>query len=261
MVRAARMGTWIAALAIALVLACAGSSAAQEPEVTVSKDQIVSLSGSSPSLHGVIQKLCALSGVELRQYEAEDRKWTGNYQAVPLAELLPRLLRTESYAVGMKSGASAPPRIAWVRVMGAKTGSPSSLVAAPPPPTPMPPPTAPVEAQEASAMPPDQAATVLAAMLRPALSVDNEDARKLQVDRLVAKLSEMPDAKMMLKLADPTAVAHSLAAIPGAREGFAAIQSGIHDPEVQRQLNAIAGAMNGIIARMPPPEPQPEAVE
>ena len=64
-------------------------------------------------------------------------------------------------------------------------------------------------------MPPDQAATVLAAMLNPAMSIGNDETRKYQVDRIVAKLTDMPDAKMMLKLADPNAVARSLAQHPG----------------------------------------------
>jgi hypothetical protein len=259
MVRAARcIARSVAVAALMLAPAAVPGAFAQEPDLTVSNDQIVSLRGSSPSLRGVIQKLCAASGVELRQYEAEDRTWAGNYQDLPLAELLPRLLRTESYAVGMKSGASAAPRIAWVRVMGAATGTPSPIVPAMPPPPPPPPAAEPPPTGDQSSMPPDQATTVLAAMLRPAFTIDDEAARKQQVDRVVAKLNNLADTKMMLKVADPNAVATSLGAFPNARGVFAEIQSGVHDSEAQRYLNAIAGALNGVIARTPPAPPPPE---
>src|SRR5262249_37748918 len=111
--------------------------AAADPQIAVSTDQLVTLSGSSSSLRDVVQQLCTASGVDLREYGAADRPFSGTYERVPLSELLPRLLRSESYAAGLRStddGRNGAHRVAWVRVIGdSKTPMEPYRPPAPPP--------------------------------------------------------------------------------------------------------------------------------
>ena len=228
---------------VALVL-FAQPAAAQSPEIFVAEDQVVTLSGNAPSLRDVVQQLCAAAGVELRMYGAPDRPFAGNYQGLPLAEILPRLLRQESYAVGLRASA-AEPRIAWISVMGI-----SGQIGRGPSPKPVTisannaPPTDGAPTRTA----PELAATEISVLLLPAFAASDDAVRKRQVARIVQQLSERPDMKQTLEAADIETVGQALAHHPTARGVFAEIQSGITDPGVQKRLNAIAGALNGALA-------------
>jgi hypothetical protein len=257
---------WLGILLVvcAPMLTSTAPAYAAGPELFVSSDQLVTLSGSSPSLRDVVQQLCAAAGVDLRQYDAEDRPFSGNYHDVPLAELLPRLLRSESHAVGLRASAqSSSTRIAWLRVMGASTGKPASLgpMAASPlvsrlasaplqdaPPAPPEPGPAPAEEKLA----PEMAPTIVAAMFRPAMdNISDQEAHKRAVDSIVARLNDNEAAHEALADADPDVIARSLAPYPEARAVFAEIHAGVKDPEIQRRLNAIAAALNKAIASQP----------
>jgi hypothetical protein len=239
----------------ALLLAGASGSAAQEPQLTVTADQVVTLSGSTTSLRDVIQQLCAASGVELRQYDAQDRPFIGNYESMPLSELLPRLLRSESYAAGLRSaGEDRGARIAWIRVMSRAEAKATESFR----PTPVPVPAAVADDGNDGAdddkmteaqLPPEQAATIIAALLNPAFTtVDDEAARKDQVEKIAQNFASNPAAKQTLERADLAAVGRKLAEFPDARSVFAMVQSSIHDPEMQRYFNQIAGALNTPVA-------------
>ena len=243
---------------VALVLVRVPGAAAQQPQITVSDDQVVTLSGSAASLRDVIQQLCAASGVELRQYDAQDRPFAGSYEGMPLSELLPRLLRSESYAAGLRSTAGKDGvRIAWVRVMSradAKATEPYRPVA---------PVAATAEASVAddqndaddekvtteTELPPDQAATIITALLNPAFTtVADEAARKEQIDQIAQNFANNPAAKTTLERADTAAIGRKLAEFPDARSVFAMIQSTIHDPAMQRHFNEIASSLNAALA-------------
>lgn len=242
------------AVALTVALWTPGPVRAEEPEIAVSDRQIVTLNGSSPSLRAVIQQLCAESGVELRQYDAEDRAFAGSYDGVSLSELLPRLLRSESYAVGVRaSQGEDKPRIAWVRVMGASTGK------APPPMVVTPAAVAAVTPDADDANDEDdedqskghpwsgeEAATIFSSFVDPAFSnVESEERRRQAVETIARDLTTNIHMKEALERADPSLIAHRLAEHPEARGAFAMIQSAVSDPEMQRRLNAIAAALNG----------------
>ena len=241
---------------VALVLVRVPGAAAQQPQITVSNDQVVTLSGSAASLRDVIQQLCAASGVELRQYDAQDRPFAGSYEGMPLSELLPRLLRSESYAAGLRSTTGKDGvRIAWVRVMSradAKATEPYRPV------TPQPVAASVADDQNdaddekvatEAELPPDQAATIIAALLNPAFTtVADEAARKEQIDQIAQNFANNPAAKTTLERADTAAIGRKLAEFPDARSVFAMIQSTIHDPAMQRHFNEIASSLNAALA-------------
>ena len=248
-------------LAACLALAHVRRAAAQEPQLTVSREQIVTLSGSGTSLRDVIQQLCAASDVELRQYDAEDRPFAGKYTDVPLSELLPRLLRAESYAAGLRSTAGKDGvRVAWVRVMGKADKKPEgptgfrpvtirpAMAAAAPAPEDANQTDGPKPMTEAE-LPADQAATIIAAVLNPAfVTTDNEDERKQQIDTIAKNFAENPATKTTLERADLAAIGQKLAQYPDARSVFAMIQTTIHDPDMQRRFNTIGSSLNAALA-------------
>jgi hypothetical protein len=236
----------VAPTLVAVLALSALPAAAQSPEIFVADDQVVTLAGSAPSLRDVVGQLCTGAVVELRLYGAPDRPFAGNFQSVPLTELLPRLLREESYAVGMRAAANAAaPRIAWISVMGIS----GQIGRKPPSP-------APVAVSKNTAASDDEparagaelAASELSVLLLPAFAASDDAVRKRQVARIVQQLSERPETKQMLVDADIGIVGRALAHHPTARGVFAEIQSGVTDPEVQKRLNAIAGALNGALA-------------
>jgi len=64
--------------------------------------------------------------VRLVSYDAPDRSLVADYEDVPLHQLLGRLLRSESYMIGLERGDDGP-RVSWLRVIGPERGG------APPP--------------------------------------------------------------------------------------------------------------------------------
>ena len=231
-----------------LALARAPIAAAQQPQIAVSNDQLVTLSGSSPSLRDVVQQLCAASGVELRQYGAEDRPFAGTYEGVPLSELLPRLLRSESYAAGLRStdGGKNGARIAWVRVIG-HSGTPLQPYLPPVPPA-----VAADEPREPEhktdvEVAPNEATNLVTLLLNPAFTTDSEESRKQHIANIVENFAESPEAKTTLERANPAAIARKLAEFPDARGVFAMIQSTVQDPDLARRLDMIGDSLDAAI--------------
>ncbi len=100
-------------------------SAQEEVEVVVDEGQIATVSGRSESLQAVIEDLCASAGVHLLSFDAEDRPIVAGYEKIALHELLPRLLKEESYFVGLRAGPQGETRVATLRVIGQnRSGAP-----------------------------------------------------------------------------------------------------------------------------------------
>ncbi len=107
----------LVAAALAALLAASRASAQQQIEVKA--DQTTTVSGSFPSLQSLVEDLCWRAGVTLLSYDAPDRPIAGRYQNVPLHEVLRRLLRMESFSVGLEgSGEARQPHVTWLRVIG-----------------------------------------------------------------------------------------------------------------------------------------------
>jgi len=98
-----------------------GATATRDPHAGDQDDYVVSVVGRSNSLQATVQALCDQTGLELRGYRAPDRRIRANYVDMPLAKVLERLLRRESFVLGF-TAAPPPrrPRLAWLRVIGTK---------------------------------------------------------------------------------------------------------------------------------------------
>jgi hypothetical protein len=218
----------------------------------------VTLSGSAASLRDVIQQLCAASGVELRQYDAQDRPFAGSYEGMPLSELLPRLLRSESYAAGLRStaGQRRRPYRMGARHEQGRCESDGTLPSG-----------------DAAARGCDRRSRRSERRRRregddggraaarsggyhhrgapqPGVHHRRRTRRpaKIRSTRSRRTSRTIPAAKTTLERADPAAVGRKLAEFPDARSVFAMIQSSIQDPEMQRHLNQIASALNAAVA-------------
>jgi hypothetical protein len=113
-------------LALLTLLAAVNGAEAGRSGLVIDVDgpQLVTMNGSASSLAELVSDLCTLSGVSLRGYEAADRPITVAYQAVPLHEVLLRMLRDENYIIGVRAGAGVNNfEVSWLHVTGAKAGS------------------------------------------------------------------------------------------------------------------------------------------
>lgn len=111
------------ALAVALFAACVFvPTSAGGTELTVDDDQMITVRGQSESLHDVVVALCTEARIDLLGFAATDRTVSLDYDNIPLDRFLSRLLREESYMVGLKGGDNGV-RIAWLRVMGPEAGT------------------------------------------------------------------------------------------------------------------------------------------
>ena len=91
----------LAVYAVLAVLTAASPAVGQPVDIAVDPFQIATVSGRSDSLRQVIEELCRVAEVRLLAYDAEDRPMLAGYENLPLHELLPRLLKEESYFVGL----------------------------------------------------------------------------------------------------------------------------------------------------------------
>lgn len=104
-------------LVIFLVLG-AGPARADDVTIEVSPSQRVTVTGRAPSLQTVVKDICFRAGVDVLFYDATDRPFGGTYRDLPLATLLQRLLREESFMVETAGGGVAPERLTVLRVLG-----------------------------------------------------------------------------------------------------------------------------------------------
>jgi hypothetical protein len=105
---------------------------ADSAEVSVDDNENVTVRGQSESLRDVVVALCTEARIDLLDFAAPDRTVSLRYDQIPLDRFLSRLLREESYMVGLKGGDNGI-RIAWLRVMG--RDSRTTLAAGDAPPT------------------------------------------------------------------------------------------------------------------------------
>jgi len=132
------------ALALALLVArwvAPGQVAAETSGsglvIEVKEGQLVTMSGQAASLAQLVADLCAKTGTTLRGYEAGDRPIMVSYEDVPLRDVLQRMLRDETYMIGVRAGASTKDastdvEVSWVHVTGSKSGTaPAHVVTVP----------------------------------------------------------------------------------------------------------------------------------
>jgi hypothetical protein len=95
---------------------------AQAADITVDESQQITAHGDSESLRDVVVQLCEEARIDLRGFAATDRTVSVAYDELPLDRFLSRLLREESYVVGLKGDKNGV-RIAWLRVMGPESST------------------------------------------------------------------------------------------------------------------------------------------
>jgi hypothetical protein len=116
---------------LGLILVAAEPLGAQSLDIAVDGGQLATVSGRSESLRSVIEELCEAADVRLLYYDAEDRPLVAGYEDIPLHDLLPRLLKQESYLLGLRaSDSGSGTRVATLRVIGENRSG--SIAAAPP---------------------------------------------------------------------------------------------------------------------------------
>jgi hypothetical protein len=117
-----------------------GADGLELPDIVVHEDATISLDGRSPSLRAVVEEICVRAGVQLRAYDAVDRRMRGHYERLRLSDILGRLLREESFVLGFSGRrAGERNRVRWLRVFdrsdrsGSRAkggGSPANLIPA-----------------------------------------------------------------------------------------------------------------------------------
>ncbi len=86
--------------------------------LVVDENQVVTIRETDRSLHEIVIELCRKASVNLLGFAATDRPVAIKQEGVAMDKLLARLLREESYMVGLKRDGKDGVRIAWLRVMG-----------------------------------------------------------------------------------------------------------------------------------------------
>lgn len=104
----------------------ASPTSAQTLDIQVDEAQRATVSGRSESLRSAIEEICAAADVRLLAYDAEDRPLIAGYQDMPLHDLLPRLLKEESYFLGLRAGVGEESRVATLRVIGQNRSGPAT---------------------------------------------------------------------------------------------------------------------------------------
>jgi hypothetical protein len=113
--------------AVLAVITPASPAFGQPLDIAVDPFQIATVSGRSESLRSVIEELCEAAEVQLLAYDAEDRPLIAGYENLPLHELLPRLLKKESYFVGLQANETdGETRVATLRVIGQSRSDPAA---------------------------------------------------------------------------------------------------------------------------------------
>jgi GDP-D-mannose dehydratase len=100
-------------------------------------DEYVTATGEANSVRSLIGEICRQAGIDLRTYTAPDRRYAGHLEGEPLADALRRILRSESYLVGVRLDAqSDEKRMTWLHVLAsndAAGGGPPAVSPSDPP--------------------------------------------------------------------------------------------------------------------------------
>jgi hypothetical protein len=123
------------AAALGLLAAAPNGHADSGLAIEVKDGQLLTVQGQTNSLATLLADVCAKAGVAFRGFEAGDRPITISYVDVPLRDALQRMLRDETYMIGVRAAAdNKNVAVAWVHITGSKSGAaPGSPVAVPPP--------------------------------------------------------------------------------------------------------------------------------
>lgn len=210
--------------------------------IEVNEGQLVTMSGQSPSLARLLGDLCAKTGVTLRGYEAGDRPIMVSYEDVPLREVLQRMLRDETYMIGVRAGTNAKDgtsdvEVSWVHVTGSKSGAPPSGVVAIPPPLP----NAPTPAKVPSSM---TGFGVSPGVITQALGSQNADERRAATREIAERLEANPGELDMFLDSDMGPAADELAGFPFATEALRTFAIRQKDPVARAKLDAFAKAVD-----------------
>lgn len=204
--------------------------------IEVKEGQLVTMNGQAASLAQLVGDLCARTGTTLRGYEAGDRPIMVSYQDVPLRDVLQRMLRDETYMIGVRDGGSgkdgAPNmEVSWVHVTGSKSGTgPANVVTVA-----TPPPTAPP-----AKVPGSMAGFGVAAkVITQALGAQNADERRAATRELAEHLEANPGELDNFLANDLPATADELAAFEFANEALRTISIRQKDAVARAKIDAI----------------------
>jgi len=209
--------------------------------IEVKDGQLVSVSGQAASLARLVGDLCTKTGVALRGYEAGDRPITVSYQDVPLREVLQRMLRDETYMIGVRAGDdSTDMAVSWLHVTGSKSGDkPASAVAVPPPLPAMPPPG------PAVPVPGSMAGFTLAPkLITQALGSQDAAERREATRQLAEHLEAYPGELDAFLAGDFATTSNELAAFPFANEALRTLSIRQKDPLARAKIDAIVKSVN-----------------
>jgi len=101
-----------------LVVTVTASQAATTARIEVSPGQRVTVDGYVASVRMLLEDICYRSGLSYLAYDAPDREATVRYVDMPLRELLKKLLRHESYSLGLHEHKPGKVEVTWLWVIG-----------------------------------------------------------------------------------------------------------------------------------------------
>lgn len=246
------------ALALALLTApwpAIAETAGSGLVIEIKDGQLVTMSGQAASLARLVSELCAKSGTTLRGYEAADRPITVSYQDVPLREVLQRMLRDETYMLGVRSSAGAANiAVSWLHVTGSKNGgAPAGVVAVP-----LPLPTAPPAAAPTSVPGSMAGFGVSSNIIAQALGGQNALERHAAASELAEHLETNPGEMDAFLANDIGTIAEQLAGFPYANEALRALSLRQKNPVAKAKLDTIVASWR---VRRNEPSKEPSFVE
>lgn len=124
---------WHYVLLLVLMTALAGAfrefrvdlAGAAEPSLTVQAgaDGSITVSGTSQSLVGVVERVCAAAEVDLHWYRPKDQVFRGTISGVSPRRAVERLLGSRSYLLGLRRDpGTGQDSLAWVRIFDSGDG-------------------------------------------------------------------------------------------------------------------------------------------
>ena len=209
-------------------VACSIGIASLEKEslaqVHVTAGQLVTLAGEQPSLRGLLGDLAFRAGFELRAFDAIDRPITVEIEGLSLATTLPRLLRSESFVVGMDRASSGQPRVAWLSVLGTYEQAHQRR-----------------ERGRAASV--EQALSLPPAMFRAAFAGRDAEQRGEALDAIERRLMLDPARMEAFLRTEPAALAEVLARLPDAPAYLAAARERQTDARVREKIDSLLAAL------------------
>ena len=223
--------------------------------IEVKEGQLVTMSGQAASLAQLVGDLCARTGTTLRGYEAGDRPIMVSYQDVPLRDVLQRMLRDETYMIGVRAGSnrkggSSDIDVSWVHVTGSKSGTaPANVVAVAPPAA-----TAKVPASMTGI-------SVGANVITQALGAQNADERRAATRELAEHLEANPGELDAFLSTDLGTTADELLAFPFSNEALQTVSIRQKDAVARAKIDAIVKMVGLRRTDAPKPPTFPELMQ